>query len=102
MRRRLHSGALTLYELIAAFTLGPRRVLRLPVASLEPGARADVTVLDPELEFRLDLTQSRSRARNCPFHGWDCKGRAVAVAVNGSWVYSELPAIGAVAGPTVA
>ena len=88
-----HSGRLGLSQLVAKFTAGPKAVLRLSSGSLEPGAPADVTVLDLDAETVVDVRRFRSRARNCPFDGWRCRGRAVAVAVAGRWVYSELPGV---------
>ncbi|OGV70199.1 MAG: hypothetical protein A3K19_16470 [Lentisphaerae bacterium RIFOXYB12_FULL_65_16] len=86
-----HSGILGLSQLVSKLTLGPKQVLGLSQGSLECGAPADITILDMNREFVLDASQFRSLARNCPFHGWNCRGKAVATMVAGEWVFSELP-----------
>jgi len=88
-----HTGLLTLNDLVAKFTDGPRRVLRLPTGALEIGAPADLTVLDLNVEFALDVRRFQSLSRNCPYHGRRCRGKAVGVMVNGAWIHSELPGI---------
>ena len=47
------------------------------------GADADVTVIDPKLQWTIDAEQFASRSRNCPFHGWNVTGRAVVTVVGG-------------------
>lgn len=51
--------------------------------SLKVGADADVTLIDPELAWTIDVEQFAGKSRNCPFHGWEVKGRAVATIVGG-------------------
>lgn len=80
----IHTGKLELRRAIEALTAAPARVLGLgELGSLEPGALGDVTVIDPEREWTIDRDAFASKSRNCPFHGWKVKGRAVAVVVGG-------------------
>jgi dihydroorotase len=51
--------------------------------TLAVGADADVTIIDPNLEWTIDVEQFASKSRNCPFNGWAVKGRAVATIVGG-------------------
>ncbi|HEV7301030.1 MAG TPA: dihydroorotase [Tepidisphaeraceae bacterium] len=51
--------------------------------TLRVGADADVTIIDPELEWTVDIEQFKSKSRNCPFHGWKLKGRPVTTIVGG-------------------
>ncbi|MDW8223846.1 MAG: dihydroorotase [Gemmatales bacterium] len=78
---------LTWSELIAKLTVNPARILGLDRGTLRPGAWADVTVIDPDLEWTIDPTRFRSKSRNCPFAGWPVRGRAVAVFVAGQLRY---------------
>ncbi len=87
----VHKGSLLLPELVALFTAGPRDVLGLATGALHMGAPADITVLDPDLEHCLQVDAFHSLSQNCPYDGWQCRGKAVAVMVNGEWIYSELP-----------
>jgi len=76
-------GHLTWPQLIAKLTINPARVLDIDRGTLRPGAVADVTVIDPGAEWRIDPATFRSKSRNCPFGGWKVRGRAAAVIVSG-------------------
>jgi dihydroorotase len=56
--------------------------------SLQEGADADVTIIDPDAEWTIDVEQFRSKSRNCPFHGWPVTGRAVMTIVGGDVKWS--------------
>jgi len=75
-------------RLIEMYTREPAALLNLDRGTLKVGAPADITIIDPDLEWTVDLTQSKSRARNCPFHGWELKGRAIQTMVAGETVWS--------------
>lgn len=80
--------AIPLARFVEMFTLEPARLLGLDRGTLSVGAPADVTLLDPDLEWTVDKNASFSRSRNTPFHGWELKGRAVRTIVAGETVWS--------------
>ena len=83
----VHSGRMSLPDLLAKFTVNPARLLRLPnKGHLGVGADGDVTVFDPNAEWTFEASQSASKSRNTPFSGWRLKGRAVATIVCGRQV----------------
>jgi dihydroorotase len=84
-------GVLPLGDAIAQLTWGPARVLGLAKGTLQVGADADVTLIDPHMEYVVDRREFRSKSRNSPFHGWTLKGRAVMTIRAGSIVYSRMP-----------
>ena len=88
-----HTGRLSLSQFVAKFTAGPRKVMGIGTDSLEPGAPADVTVLDLAAATVIDCNRFHSRSRNCPFAGWNCRGKPVATMVGGRWVFSEVPGL---------
>ena len=53
------------------------------LGSLREGSAGDVTVIDPNLEWTIDVSTFASKSRNCPFHGWKVRGRATATIVGG-------------------
>jgi dihydroorotase len=85
----VHKKVLTLPQLIEKFTINPAKLSRLNKGTLSTGADADVTVIDPAREWTYDVTQSASKSRNSPFHGWQLKGKAVATIVGGKIVWKE-------------
>lgn len=79
----IEPGHLTWPQLIEKLTINPARVLGIDRGTLQPGAPADVTVLDPSAEWTIDPEKFRSKSRNCPFAGWKVRGRAEVVIVGG-------------------
>jgi dihydroorotase len=79
--------AIDLKRLITLYTINPAVLLRLSKGTLVPGADADITILDPDLEWTYRKSESPSRSRNTPFDGWELKGRAVRTIVNGKTVW---------------
>jgi dihydroorotase len=85
-----HSRKMALPDLIAKFTTGPARLLRLRnKGSLSVGADGDLTVFDPERDWVFDTGGSASKSRNSPFGGWRLRGKAAATIVNGGIAWSE-------------
>jgi dihydroorotase len=78
---------LDLSRLIALFTINPARLLALDRGTLSRGSPADVTIIDPDLEWTFDKERSQSLSRNTPFHGFELKGRAVRTIVAGRTVW---------------
>jgi dihydroorotase len=85
----VETGLLTWPELLARLTVNPARVLGIDAGRIAPAATADVTVIDPEVAWRIEPAQFMSRARNCPFAGWDVRGRAVVTIVSGRVVFRQ-------------
>ncbi len=76
-------GLLAWPALIERLTVGPARVLSLNKGTLSPGADADVTLIDPNLQWTIDAGQFKSKSKNCPFDGRPVTGRAVTTIVGG-------------------
>lgn len=85
--RLVHSGRISLLRLVELFTAGPARVFGLDCGRLAPGAAADITIFDPELEWTYDVHQSLSKSKNSPFHGRRFRGGPVATLVDGRIVW---------------
>ena len=69
------------------YTVEPKRLLKLEAGTLSVGAAADVTLIDPELEWLVKIDSFQSASRNSPFDGWKLKGRAVRTIVGGKTVW---------------
>lgn len=84
----VHQGAIDLQRLIELCSVNPARIFQLrDRGTLREGAWGDVTILDPDLEWTFDVSQSKSKSRNTPFDGWKLRGAAVATIVAGRVVY---------------
>jgi dihydroorotase len=83
----IEKGHLTWPQLIEKLTVHPARILGLEsVGRLAPGMEADLTLIDPKAEWKLDPARLRSKSRNTPFAGWSLRGRAAGVVLGGEVV----------------
>lgn len=80
-------------RLVELFSTNPNRILKLGRGTLEEGAIADITVIDPNLETVVDVNQFRSKSRNCPFEGWELHGAPVMTIVRGKTVFQREDAL---------
>lgn len=83
----VQQGRLTLQRAMTCLTSAPAAVLGLPRGTLEPGAAADVTLIDPDAFWTVDPERFRSKSRNTPFAGRVLKGQVVRTLVAGRTVY---------------
>jgi len=68
---------------LSKMTIGPARILGVPKGTLDVGADADVTIIDPDVRWTVDPKQFHSKSTNTPFAGWELRGRAETVIVGG-------------------
>jgi dihydroorotase len=81
---------LTPLRLVEAMAAAPSRILGLPGGTLSEGARADVTIIDPDRPGTVDPGRFESKGRNTPFAGRKTTGRAVMTIVAGNVVFDAL------------
>jgi dihydroorotase len=80
-------GKIDIARLIEMYTVEPAKLLKLEAGTLSVGAPADITLIDPNLEWTVEIDQFQSASRNSPFEGWELKGRAVRTIVSGKTVW---------------
>jgi len=80
-------GHLTWPQAIRKMTINPARILGVDKGTLRPGADADVTIIDPELNWTVDPQQFKSKSKNSPYGGHELTGRAVVTIVGGRVKY---------------
>jgi dihydroorotase len=77
-------GHISWMKLIELMTMAPARIIKSDRrGTLRDGAVADLTIIDPNVEWTIDPEQFASKSRNCPFAGWAVKGRATHALVGG-------------------
>ena len=81
------SGLLTWSQLVKKMALNPSQILHISRGTLQPGAHADVTIIDPNLEWIYTRAEIRSKSQNSPFLNRKLKGRAVMTIVSGEIRY---------------
>lgn len=79
-------GVIDWPRLIAMMTIEPARLCNLDALALgrlEPGGPADVTVIDPHLEWQITTGELAGMSANTPFLGWTVRARPIATIVAG-------------------
>ena len=89
----VEAGHLTPSRMIDAMSSRPARIFGLPGGTLEPGARADITLIDPSNPYSVDTSTFRSMGTNTPFEGAAFPGRAVMTIVDGNVVFRARQAL---------
>ncbi|SFJ62848.1 dihydroorotase [Thermoflavimicrobium dichotomicum] len=83
------TGELTLAELVEKMTRKPAELFGLPYGVLAEGKSADITVIDLEEERPVDPNTFKSKGRNTPFSGWQCKGWPVLTIYRGNITWDQ-------------
>lgn len=79
----IEPGILDWLGLIRLMTEKPARIIGIDKGTLGKGKQADVTIIDPDAEYEIDVTKFRSKSRNCPYHAWKVKGKVEKTLVQG-------------------
>lgn len=88
MLRLVREKKISLVRAVALLTRGPARALGIAVGTLAAGSPADITVADPDREWRVVPSKMKSRSSNTAFSGWDLRGKTQWTIVAGRVVYS--------------
>lgn len=77
-------------KLIELMSTRPAQILKLDRGTLNIGAAADITIINPNLKWTVDVELFNSKSRNCPFHAWQLPARATHTIVGGEvkWALS--------------
>jgi dihydroorotase len=75
-----HKGVLTPLETVRKLSTAPAQALNLEAGTLQPGGSpvAQVTLIDPSLQWTYDVNRTFSRGKNSAFHAAPLQGKAVA------------------------
>ncbi|MFH1719866.1 MAG: dihydroorotase [Planctomycetota bacterium] len=79
----IEPGVLDWPGLIRLMTVNPARIIAIDKGTLGAGKQADVTIIDPDAEYVIDVNKFYSKSRNCPYHGWTVKGKVEKTIVGG-------------------
>ena len=63
----VHSALISPIRLVELMSVNPARLLRLEGGRLCERGPADITVIDPQLQWEVDPAEFLSRSRNTPF-----------------------------------
>ena len=82
-------GYLTPMQMAAKMSYNPAKVLGIPKGTLDEGKIADITIIDTDKEYTIDVNTFESKGKNTPFDGYKVSGEVEYTILNGKVVYSN-------------
>jgi dihydroorotase len=82
----VREGALGISAMVEKMSLNPAKILGIDRGTLKTGAIADITLIDPQLEWIVDPQALASKSSNSPWLGSRMKGKAMFTIVGGNVV----------------
>lgn len=73
---------ISIEDIINKMSYNPRKILNLPEIKIQEGENANLTILDLEKDWKVDINKFHSKSKNTPFDGWKLKGKAAGVINN--------------------
>jgi dihydroorotase len=85
----VRDGVLGISTMVEKMSLNPAKILGIDRGTLKPGAIADITLIDPDLEWVVDAEKLASKSKNSPWLGQTMQGKAVYTIVGGRIVFKN-------------
>ena len=85
----VRTGILTPLQMVEKMSYNPAKILGIDRGELSPGKAADITIINPALEYEIDSNRFASKGKNTPFEGRHVYGKVMYTIVGGRIVYSE-------------
>ena len=85
-------GILTLSQAIEKMSIMPAKIFgldELGIGTIKEGGKADLTLIDLDRKWKVDVNNFYSKGRNCPFNGWELHGKAILTIVAGRIVAKD-------------
>ncbi len=90
VKQLIEPGILTWNQLFEKLIQNPYRVIGVDAPFIKVGEKANLSIVDPNLEWTVDKKKLKSRSRNTPFDGWKLKGKPAAVFNNGYYFLNDV------------
>ena len=79
----VHTGTITINQAIDKMSWAQAKILKVPGGTLAVGAQADITLIDLDKEWTVEVDSFRSKSRNTVLQGAKLRGKAVGTYVGG-------------------
>lgn len=88
----VNGGELDLFTLVSKLTSDPAKIIGKKygeLGTLKVGTAADLTILDPQVEWIVDPDSFASKGKNTPLRGCRLRGKVMMTIVGGEAVYQD-------------
>lgn len=83
------TGVITFNELVKKMSLNPSKMLGLSKGTIDIGKAADITIVDLDEEYTVEVEKFQSKSKNSPFGGMKLYGKVYYTIVDGEPVLRE-------------
>ena len=83
----VETGAISMDKLVELMCVNPAKILNIKAGTLSVGADADITIIDENKKYKIDVASFASKGKNNPFDGWEVKGQIHTTIVKGDVAY---------------
>ena len=90
LTRLYHTGKCGLDKIVRLMSINPRQILGLSPVKIAVGERADLAIIDPELEWEVIPERLHSKSKNSVFKGERLKGKNLYTICRGKIVYEPV------------
>lgn len=80
------SKEIDIERLVACLSINPRRILEVPIPTIDVSAAADYTIFDPKRIWTFDKQSIHSKSANSPFIGTEFTGKVLGVINHGTFI----------------
>ena len=84
-----HKKILTLEMIVEKLSINPRQILNIPVPKIEAGQNANLTILDLEDVWTVNVDKFKSKSRNSPFDKKLLTGKSLGVINKGQMFFND-------------
>jgi len=85
----VNKGFLTLEQMVEKLSINPRKILNIPIPKFEIGETANITIIDTDEIWTVDIKNFKSKSKNSPFNKRLLTGKSVAVINNGQLFFED-------------
>ncbi len=79
----VNKNILSPFELIKKITINPAKIIGIDRGTLSIGKKADINIIDPNLKYKIDINNFKSKSKNSPFNGFEVNGKVIKTFING-------------------
>ncbi|MEW6507498.1 MAG: dihydroorotase [Bacteroidota bacterium] len=84
----VHKKHLSIEQVVDKLAINPRKILKISIPLIKENEKADLTIIDKDFIWTVDITRFKSKSKNSPFDKRLLTGKSVAV-INNSKMYYE-------------
>jgi dihydroorotase len=90
----VEKGLLPMGRMVDALTRAPAKIMGIGAPTIAEGAPANLTLVDPNREWKVEPERLRTKSKNSPFMNQTVKGMVLATVVFGSVAFEASPLAG--------